>query len=59
MNDKLDMQVASTIEDMDGDGEDEVVFTPMPQKSWPAPPALTSPLLLKGISTLKPFSPRK
>ncbi len=56
MREDLDMQVSWKIEDMDADGEDEVLFTPHPVPFSPRP-ALHAPLLLKGIKTFKPFAP--
>jgi hypothetical protein len=57
MRDDLNIQVEWKIEDMDADGEDEVLFTPHPTPFAP-PPVLQAPLLLKGIETFKPFAPK-
>ena len=59
MNDRLDMSVGFSIEDVDGDGEDEAIFTPHRQTGFPGTPALTRPLLLKGIRTFTPYAPRR
>jgi len=57
MNDKLDVWVGFSIEDVDGDGEDEAIFTPQRQNGFQGPPALTGPVLLKGVRTFTPYAP--